>query len=126
MLEKNYIELENIRIFAHHGCLDEEGIIGSDYRVDLLLSTSFAETQTTDSIEHTIDYVSLNAIVKQEMAKRSKLLEHVAYRIIDCIESQFPIESIRVRIAKLNPPIEGDVASVAILIEKNCNTSRQI
>ena len=29
------IKIENIRVFAHHGCLREETKIGSDYRVDL-------------------------------------------------------------------------------------------
>ena len=29
------IKLENIRVFANHGCLKEETTIGSDYRVDL-------------------------------------------------------------------------------------------
>ena len=29
------IKLNNIRVHAWHGCLKEESIIGSDYRVDL-------------------------------------------------------------------------------------------
>jgi dihydroneopterin aldolase len=33
MLDK--IILSNIRVYAYHGCLDEESKIGSNYRVDV-------------------------------------------------------------------------------------------
>ena len=29
------IKVENIKVYAHHGCLSEETNIGSDYRVDV-------------------------------------------------------------------------------------------
>jgi len=32
------IKLENIRVYAYHGCLGEETKIGSDYRVDLIVN----------------------------------------------------------------------------------------
>jgi dihydroneopterin aldolase len=33
------IKLQNIRTFSYHGCLIEEGKIGSDYSVDLEIKT---------------------------------------------------------------------------------------
>ena len=29
------VYVENIRVYAYHGCLPEETLIGSDYRVDV-------------------------------------------------------------------------------------------
>jgi len=29
------IKVKNIKVYAYHGCLIEEGKIGSDYRIDL-------------------------------------------------------------------------------------------
>ena len=48
----------------------------------------------------------------------SRLLEHVAQRIIDRIKSSVAgLERIRVRVSKINPPIGGDVQSVSVLLE---------
>jgi dihydroneopterin aldolase len=52
------------------------------------------------------------------MAIRSKLIEHVGQRIVNRIKSELNgILALQVKITKLCPPINGDVQSVAILIE---------
>jgi dihydroneopterin aldolase len=113
------IKLKNIRIYAYHGCLIEEGKIGADYIVDLEVKTDMRKSAATDNLEDTIDYVHLNAIVSEEMGIRSKLLEHVAQRIIARIFLEIPTAStICVAVSKLNPPIGGDVAAVTIQMEE--------
>lgn len=115
----NYIELENIRCYSYHGCLVEESKIGSDYRVDLIVETDLTKSSLSDELADTVDYVHLNAIVKEEMAIRSKLLEHVAKRILDRIGEELPdVKLAKVSVAKLNPPIGGDVASVKIGMQR--------
>ena len=48
----------------------------------------------------------------------SRLLEHVAQRIIERIKSTVKgLDHIRVRVSKINPPIGGDVQSVSVLLE---------
>ena len=79
------IKLENIRVFAHHGCLTEETKIGSDYRVDLKVKVNLRPSAITDKLNDTIDYVLLNKIIKEEMSKPSHLLETVAKRILSRI-----------------------------------------
>ena len=76
------IKLQNIRTFSFHGCLEEEARIGSDYRVDLEIKTDLRKSSMSDDLKDTVDYVLLNKIVVEEMAIRSKLLEHVAQRIV--------------------------------------------
>jgi dihydroneopterin aldolase len=71
-----------------------------------------------DTLTDTIDYVDVNRIVTEEMAIRSKLIEHVGQRIIHRIKTELKgIHLLQVKITKLSPPINGDVQSVAILIE---------
>lgn len=79
------IILENIRVYAYHGCLDEEAAIGSDYRVDLTVWADLNKAIQTDALQDTVDYVHLNKIVKDEMKVRARLLENVAGRIVDKI-----------------------------------------
>lgn len=109
------IKLENIRVFAHHGCLKEETKIGSNYRVDLEVKADLQTSAVTDKLTDTVDYVLLNKIVKEEMAYPSHLLETVAKRILIRIFNEDKlVKKATVWVSKLNPPIGGDVEMVTI------------
>ena len=112
------IYLESIRTYSHHGCMKEESVIGSEYRVDLWVDADLTVASSSDDLKDTPDYVVLHQIVVEEMKVPSRLLEHVAQRIIDRIKSSVAgLERIRVRVSKINPPIGGDVQSVSVLLE---------
>lgn len=109
------IKVENIRIFAHHGCLSEETKIGSDYRVDLKVEANLQTSAKTDKLSDTVNYVFLNRVIKEEMNIPSYLLETVAKRILNRIFSEDTmVKKATVWISKLNPPIGGDVERVTI------------
>ena len=113
------IKLQNIRTYSFHGCLAEEAKIGSDYRVDLEIKTDLRKSSITDDLKDTVDYVLLNQIVVEEMAIRSKLLEHVGHRIVTRIFGEIPsVSRIVLGVSKLNPPIGGDVEAVTIELEE--------
>lgn len=112
------VSVENIRVYAHHGCLPEETIIGSDYLVNVVVKTDLTIASSTDDLADTVDYVHINKIVEQEMAVPSKLLEHVAKRISDRILTEIPtVQKTRVAVSKINPPINGDVEKVTIVLK---------
>lgn len=112
------ILLNNIKLYAYHGCLKEEALIGSEYRIDLCVKTNLKKSALSDQLTDTIDYVTLNTIVKEAMHQRSALLEHVAQRIIDRICNEFPnIKKVEVAVAKINPPIGGNVDSVRVIMK---------
>jgi len=111
------IRLKKVKVYAFHGCLVEEGKIGSDYEVNLVVKASLLKASKTDMLAETVDYVHLNKIVKEEMAIRSKLLEHVGRRIVERILTDLPMVSeATVTVSKINPPIGGDVAEVCVTI----------
>lgn len=113
------IRLKNIKIYAFHGCLVEEGQIGSDYLVNVSVKADLKNASKTDELADTVDYVMLQNIVREEMAIRSKLLEHVAIRIIDSILLKLEmVTNVKVSVAKRNPPIGGDVAEVSVTLKK--------
>ncbi len=112
------IEVNDIRLYAYHGCLREEALIGGNYVVSVFVDADVMESVVTDELPATIDYVLLNQIVKEEMAVRSKLIEHVAQRILKRIkESDRRIATAGVRVRKLSPPINGDVKEVAVFLQ---------
>lgn len=114
---KHTIEVNDIKVYAFHGCLEEEAKIGGHYSVDISVTTNFSEAAQKDELRLTVDYVVINQIVKEEMAIRSKLIEQVGQRIYDRIQKLNGIQKQRVKIIKHSPPINGDVKNVAIIIE---------
>lgn len=119
---KQQIEVNGIQLYAFHGCLEEEGRIGGHYIVDVSLTTDFTSAALTDDLTQTVDYVDINQIVAEEMAIRSKLIEHVGQRISRRIFQELKaIEKLKVKITKLCPPINGDVQNVAIIIKSKAS-----
>lgn len=111
------IHIEGIRLHAHHGCLEEEGQIGGQYVVDVVLDIDFSAAEVSDELDDTADYVIIFNIVREEMAIRSKLIEHVGRRIADRLRSTFPtLEGGEVIVTKIRPPMNGDVDKVSVSI----------
>ena len=116
---KATVKVENLKIYAFHGCMAEEKIIGSDYVVNICAVCSVGKKAFEDEIEGTVDYVDLARIAKREMSIRSKLLEAVVNRIISsCFNEISVLEQISVTVSKLSPPIKADVASVSVSMNK--------
>ncbi len=113
----NKIIVEGIKLYCYHGCLDEEAIIGANYIVDVTMETDFTEAAKTDDLNKTIDYVTVYNIVKLEMAIRAKLIETVGQRIVDHLKKEFiSLKKLEIKITKLNPPMNGNVEKVSIVI----------
>ena len=116
---KATVKVENLKIYAFHGCMEEEKVIGSDYIVNICAICSVGEKAFEDEISGTVDYVDLARIAKREMSVRSKLLEAVVNRIITCCFNEISVlDQISVCVSKLNPPINADVDSVSVTIDK--------
>jgi dihydroneopterin aldolase len=113
------ISIEGMEFFAHHGCMKEEQIIGTRFIVDFYCETDTQEAERTDDLSKTVNYQTVFGLVSKEMAVRSKLLEHVARRILDRICAHFPqIEKAEVKVCKINPPVGGKVEKVCVVLRK--------
>lgn len=114
------IYLEDVKIYAYHGVLPEENIIGTFYILNLELHTDLWKASETDDLNDTISYADINAIIHDEMKIKSKLLEHVAGRIISSIHEKFSqISYIKLKITKTAPPMQGEMQGASIELEKS-------
>lgn len=112
------INIEGIKLYAYHGCLEEEAKIGGHYVVDVYMTTDFTEAAETDDLTKTIDYCAIYDISKAEMAIRGKLIEEVCQRIYKKIRSEFvTLKTLHVKVTKLVPPMNGDVEKVSVEIK---------
>jgi 7,8-dihydroneopterin aldolase/epimerase/oxygenase len=111
------INVTGIKLYAYHGCLEEEALIGGDYIVDVKIETDFSRAQTTDDLSKTVDYVAVYNIVKEKMSVRCKLIEHAAALIADGLVGRLPaIQRTEVTVTKINPPMNGDVKEVSVTV----------
>lgn len=102
------ISLENLHIFARHGCLPQESLVGNEFVVDIVLRIPFSSDIEDDNIEATISYADVYEIVAEEMGKTCKLLETVASSIHNKLTQRWPqILSGKISICKTKPPIRG-------------------
>lgn len=108
-LMSSKIYLRNVRFHAFHGVLPQEGIVGNDYLVNLVLDYDFSSAMKTDDLQGTLNYAEVYQKIREEMAVPSKLLEHVAGRIAHRLFSDFPeIQKLQLSITKVNPPMGAD------------------
>ncbi len=113
------IIVKGIKLYAFHGCHEEEQRIGTNYEVDVTAETDLSLASKSDRLDETVDYVVIYDSVKAQMAISSKLIEHVAKRIIDDLMVRIPmITNIKVSVAKLNPPIKGVADRVVAELEE--------
>jgi dihydroneopterin aldolase len=113
------IELRGLKFYAYHGVLPQETRVGNHYIVGVALTVSLAKAMISDDLGDTIDYAGVYTVIKQEMAVPSKLLEHVAGRILHSLKRHFPqLTGIKLSISKLNPPVGGDIHSASVVLEE--------
>ncbi len=115
------IHIENIRTKSYHGCLKEESIVGGEYRTDVWIALKKGYLIRKDELSETVDYGAVTQIVVEEMKQKSKLIESVCERVVErVVRLSSSIQYVRVKVCKVNPPIDGDVENVSVEIKKEC------
>ena len=113
------IELKEMHFYAHHGVAEQETKVGNQFVVNLRLTAPLEQAIQTDNLIYTINYAEVFELVKEEMRIPSKLLEHVAGRILDKLHETFPqLTAVWLKVEKLNPPFGGDVYSAAVILNE--------
>jgi 7,8-dihydroneopterin aldolase/epimerase/oxygenase len=111
------VALEGLEFHAYHGVYPHERSSGNKFEVDVIVTTDFSESAFHDDLGGTINYENLYAIVKEEMAKPSKLLETVGHAVASRILSSFSgALAVEVNISKFNPPIGGVCKKATITV----------
>ena len=113
----SYITLQDVHFHAFHGVMPQEKRVGGDFLLNLRVGYSLSAAMESDRLEDTISYAALFELVAGEMRIPSKLLEHVAGRMVHAIMSAYPaVSSIDLEIVKQNPPMGADCAGASVEI----------
>lgn len=112
------IAVEGMDFYAYHGCFKEETLIGTNFKIDIYLTVDTALAEARDDMDGTVNYVEVYNRVKAQVMIPSKLIEHVAARIRDAVLADFPqVQRVKVKVAKLNPPIGEKIREVNVTLE---------
>ena len=107
-VQMGLIQIENMEFYAFHGHFREEQIVGNKFLVDLSIDADMAAPAVSDNLKDAINYQLAYKLVKEEMEKKSKLLENIAKRILDTIHHNFEgVRKVTVKVSKMNPPMGG-------------------
>lgn len=113
------ILIERMEFYAFHGHYREEQIVGNRFLVDLEIESDMSRPAISDDLEDAINYQVAYKLVKQEMKKKSSLLENIAKRILDAVFNEFPqVDEAKVTVRKMNPPMGGQMRAVSVTLER--------
>ena len=119
---ETFLKIENIKLWARVGVLDEERELGQLFNLDLFLWTNFEECTANDDIKKTVDYSELVEILKGQSKKiYCFTIEKYSNAILEIINSKFKLSKIKIILTKCNPPITGFDGKVSIvrILENN-------
>jgi dihydroneopterin aldolase len=103
---------------AAHGCYDLEQKVGGNYEVDVVLRVEGGDAVEADDVTGTVNYVEVYETVREQMATPSRIIEHVAQRIVRAVRARFEqVAWVEVTVSKLAPPLGGKATKVSVTLE---------
>ena len=112
------IELRGLQFYSFHGLYEEEKKVGGEFVVDVWAKFP-AEDNRLKSINETVNYAALFAIIRDEMNHPRELLETIAQSIAEKIYAKYGVlKEVEIRIEKKKAPIVGLNGSVAASYRK--------
>tara|TARA_Y100001978_G_scaffold194683_1_gene202061 strand:- start:413 stop:775 length:363 start_codon:yes stop_codon:yes gene_type:complete len=114
-MKDNFLEIENIKIWARVGVLPKEREFGQIFSLNITLWADFDECTQNDDINSTIDYSILINLLKTHAKDFScKTIEKYSHEISQLIFKRFKPQRLKVSLTKCNPPIIGFNGQVSI------------
>ena len=119
---ETFLKIENIKLWARVGVLDEERKLGQFFSLDIFLWSDFEKCTVNDDLKKTVDYSKLVQILKDQSKKiYCFTIEKYSNSILEIIDQEFKLSKIKIILTKCNPPIigfDGKVSIVRILENK--------
>ena len=113
------IEIEEMEFYAYHGHYKEERIVGNRFLLDLRIETDCNKAARSDKIYDAVNYQIAYKVIREQMKRKSHLLENIAQRILDALfENLKGIKKATIKVRKMNPPMGGQIKSVSVTMSK--------
>lgn len=115
--EPLYHHPEKLFLFARHGLLEQEEVLGQRFFVDAEMEVEAGDALETDDIENTVDYGVAFAVIEKRRRQRRYLIEALANDIAKALRARYPqIVWLKITVRKPSAPVPGilDYAQVSV------------
>lgn len=113
------IFIEAIEFYGYHGASSEEQSVGHRYAVDAELRVDTRLAGRSDDLRDTVNYSTVaKRIVAIGTQEQYQLIEALAARLADALLTEFAIESVKLRVRKIRPPMNVIASAVGVEIER--------
>lgn len=114
------ILIRNLKIFAHHGVLDDEKANGQYFVFDIDASVDISLPCKSDRVEDTVNYaLMVGRITEIFTSQKDDLIERAAQRVADGLFAEFErISALRILLKKPDAPIDADFEWVGVEINR--------
>jgi dihydroneopterin aldolase len=110
------IQIDSLELHGFHGWYQHEGEFGQHFLVDVEMTTDIEAAALNDQLADALNYGAVIAATRRLFnEKRYRLLEAVAMAVARGLLAEFEkVETIRVRVKKLTPPVPERLAFAAV------------
>lgn len=117
----NYISIENLKVFAHHGVFPEETKHGQDFFVSAKLYLDTTAASHGDCLEKSVNYGDVcHRITTLMQEKTFRLIESAAEYLAQTILSEYPLlTGIELTLDKPHAPVGLPFENIGIHIIRN-------
>lgn len=117
---KDYIEIDNLIVFANHGVYDEEKTMGQRFMISLKLYTDIATPAKTDDITKSINYGEVCEFATEfTKIHRAKLIERAGEELAYALLKKYPtLSGVEVQFKKPWAPIGLPVDNVLVNVTR--------
>jgi 7,8-dihydroneopterin aldolase/epimerase/oxygenase len=113
------IILQGMAFYAFHGVSQAERELGHRFEVDVEAGLSTRKAGLSDDINDTVNYQEIYEGIEEIIGSRSfLLLEALAEELAGRVLSNQLVETVVLRVKKLQPPIAGIIESAAVEISR--------
>lgn len=116
MTDKVFIH--ELTAFASIGAYDWEHTIKQRLVFNIEMEWDFSQAVKSDNVEFCLNYAAVSQKILDFVEKTPfQLVETVAYRVADLIQSEFGVKKLRIELHK--PKAIAQATSVGVIVERN-------
>ena len=113
------IKILNLRLAGKHGVYDFEKKKEGVFELDIFLYLNLRSALLSDNLKDSVDYSKVVKLVKKIFFENDcNLIEYLASKICEGILEKYPIQKVVVKIRKPHAPIDANLDTVEVEIER--------
>jgi dihydroneopterin aldolase len=114
------IKLSGVKLYPRIGTTPQERASTQECVADLVLWGDFEAAASTDSLDKSVDYTRVLAVVSDTaLAQEYNLVETLAYAVVRNVLRAFPLDRVRVNLRKQPASLADRLAFVEVEVEES-------